>query len=162
MPVLLSLLAAVIHEAGHFLALLFCGVGLRDISFSPAGFTITHGETLSFAKENICLLAGIFMNLLFAPFGLLVGQPVFSAANLTLALLNILPIASFDGGRLLKNLLSLFLDPYPVSLLCAFLHWLFLFLLWAFGIFLLLFTGYNYSLFLTVICLFVGTVRGDG
>lgn len=94
----LALLACLLHEAGHILAMKF---RVSLVTFSASGIKITPktGETKSLAKEIFILLAGPSVNFLLF---LLFGEGEFGAINLVLMIYNLLPINSLDGGRILK------------------------------------------------------------
>lgn len=113
---LFALSATALHELGHLAALsLFCpeGVGIRVVAF---GLRITPrgGRLISHGREAIAALAGPAANTLAAAIALALSgasgasAPLvcFASVNLILAALNLIPISSFDGGRVLLSLLS--------------------------------------------------------
>jgi len=159
LSLIIPLAAALAHEGGHLVAMLLCRVPLKSIRITPAGIDIVHGEALSYRHENLCLAAGISVNLLLFVFSLPSQKngrlSLYSLSHLTLALLNALPIPSLDGGRLLENLLLRFLSPYQAKRTVAIIGSLFLFFLWSAGIFLLLRTAGNGTLFFLCLYLFL-------
>ena len=104
----LCVLTALLHEAGHFLAVWLWGGGLESVELNASGATIrARAERLTYGREILCVLAGpaasLTAALLFAlwsdtiPFGL-------TASGLCLmqGLFNLLPARGLDGGRALR------------------------------------------------------------
>ena len=147
--------AAIIHEAGHLLCLIWWGVVPAKISLLPFGMRIERrgAAALSYGRETITALAGPAMNLALAGATAVVlafthnQQLVFPiVVNLGLALLNLLPIEPLDGGRMLRAIL---LSRYPESVCEIVLNWvtaLFLLPLAASGFYVLIKSGYNFTL----------------
>ncbi len=104
-----SLLFCVLHELGHLFAMRLLNVKPSEIRFYGAGISITTELSgLSRLSQAIIYLSGPAVNLALA--AALNGD--FRAVNLCLAVMNLLPVPYFDGGRLLALLLpekSLFL-----------------------------------------------------
>lgn len=108
--------AALLHEAGHFLALKRYGVPVRRIDVEPMGITIAYRETdCSLHASAVITAAGPASNLLCAlAAGLLLpfAKPeiqtdlgFFCFCNGFLAFLNLLPLERLDGGMLLRTIL---------------------------------------------------------
>ena len=100
---ILTLVAAVLHEMGHCLAIwLLTGEGARVRGHS-SGLRIRRGEALSYRSEIAILLAGPAVNislfLLSVPFGpSLDGYVrVYGLINLATGLSNLLPFEGYDG-----------------------------------------------------------------
>ena len=108
-----SLTAAVIHECGHLFAARLLKIELRSLDIGPLGATIrTRGSLISYGCEWLLCAAGPAANLAsgaaaymifhgskrFTPGGTAFG---FCSVSLMLALLNLLPVEGFDGGRML-------------------------------------------------------------
>lgn len=124
----LFLLAAVLlHETGHFVAFLALGEPLPSLSGRAGGLLFTpKGELLSYKRELLIAAAGPLFNLLGCAALLPALQNgveheasfCFFALNLLSALFNLLPIAGFDGGRVLFCALSLLL-PARAARVCS-------------------------------------------
>ena len=110
----LSILCAVLHESGHFLAFWLLTKKPPQISCSPFGFQLEmDGVLLPSRSENLLLAAGPAANLLAAAAGwALVSRRAsylcyfFLCENLCMALFNLLPVRFLDGGRLAANLIG--------------------------------------------------------
>lgn len=112
----LSLIACILHEGGHLLAMAVCGAYPERITFYGGGIALSKAEmdSLSDAKRLVILSAGCAVNLIAASVYLTMPGndtvAVFSAVNLIICLFNALPIGYFDGAGILEILLSKFLS----------------------------------------------------
>ena len=115
-PALILILTALLHEAGHLLAIKLTRVPLTGIDLEPMGITLHYNETacpfrtsalITFAGPAANLLCGLlslfFLTLFRLPFADVPG--FFCFCNLFLAFLNLLPLTRLDGGALLHTLL---------------------------------------------------------
>ena len=97
------LLAALLHEGGHLLAMLCLGVPPEDCVLGAFGARIRLGHRLSGYKENLVIsLAGPLVNFLCASVLLLCERTTPALVHLVLALLNLLPATALDGGEILR------------------------------------------------------------
>lgn len=94
-----SLLFCAAHELGHLFAMYLFGVSVSAVRFYGAGIAIFADgvSELSKPKRAAVYLSGPIVNLLLAA---VIGESA-RAVNLSLFMLNILPISYFDGGKLL-------------------------------------------------------------
>ncbi len=150
---LLTLAAALLHELGHLLAarLLKIPLGQLRLDFLGARMEV-RGRMLSYGEEWLLAAAGPMISLLAAAgaaplWSLSEAARSFSCASLVLGLLNLLPIRTFDGGRMLECGLSAFLSERWVQALMRLCSLLFLLLLWACAVYFLLRAGDGLSLF---------------
>ena len=111
----LCLASCLAHECGHLLCLMALGENPRKIYLGVFGMRIerTGGVRLSLARDCLAALAGPAVNLLlaglFAALGGRNGIGAFHKAalvNLGLALFNLLPVETLDGGQALYYILS--------------------------------------------------------
>ena len=117
---LASLLAALVHEAGHLLVLRFFGGGGGRLCVDAAGFRWERrGRLLSYGQEISVLLAGPLANMLFAfLLAFFAGEtgwkPGFflAGSQLVLGSFNLLPVLPLDGAQALELLLSWLTDPF--------------------------------------------------
>ncbi|MBQ3077846.1 MAG: hypothetical protein IJC43_08305 [Clostridia bacterium] len=110
----LLLLSAMLHEMGHLRALWHCGVPVTGVTLHPFGIEIeAPGLALLPYRDELCVAAaGPLCNLLTALctlltaalFGSFPGALFFTVCNLTLCLLNLMPVTGLDGGRMLAAL----------------------------------------------------------
>ena len=144
---LLSLLAAALHEAGHLAAALAAGMHCKKLTIYPFGADIRLAGLSSYRTDRLIALAGPLANLLFF-FCFLSLCPFFSAANLVLAALNLLPIASLDGGSLLHALIAPVFGPDTARRTVQIFSAITLILIWCASIYLLLYHDGDPTLFL--------------
>ena len=114
------LLAALLHECGHLLALKVFRVPIEGLRLTALGAELyaRGARRLSYAREMLVTLAGCGMNL---ACGFLIalaarrlsweGGFLFAGAHFLLAAFNLLPIPPLDGSRALTLLVSFFLGP---------------------------------------------------
>ena len=126
-PVCLAavLLAAICHEAGHYVALRLCGGRLAGVSVSAFGaqMRIRDRYRLSYGRESLCVLAGPLVN---GTLSWLLGLAgawreelyIFAGAQLILGVFNLLPLWALDGGRLLWIALAWLTDPFLADKVC--------------------------------------------
>ncbi len=120
---LLVLLSAALHETGHIIAMKICGAEIRSITILPFGAVIdSDAVSLSYGRDAVISLAGAGVNLICALWGwvffLLINNiyiAFFCICNLFLAVVNLLPIKTLDGGRALEALLYMRVPVYKVQ-----------------------------------------------
>ncbi len=154
--VMSALAAVIIHESGHLTAGRLCGAGVRNITVCGLGASIEFDRAFCVYDEITVLGAGMIFNLISASVGTLLGEgfKVFVAFSLGYAMLNMLPIASLDGGGVFSAVTSLKLSYRAHAAVCGTVSFVFLFILWQIGIFILFKTEANITLFLMCMCLF--------
>ena len=149
---MVTLAAAAVHEVGHLLAARVMRVPLSLLRMDLLGARLdVSGRVLSYGEEWLLCAAGPLASLLCAAAAATLWRVseyavTFSCASLILGALNLLPIRTFDGGRMLESaLLSFFGERVAcgVGRGCTFL---FLFFLWAGAVYLLLRAGDGISL----------------
>ena len=150
--VLLTLLAALLHECGHLLAAKLMRIPMRGVRFDLLGVRLEiGGRMLSYGEEWLLAAAGPLTSLLCAAVAALAWRvsllfQIFSCASVVLGALNLLPIRTFDGGRMLECMLSHFAGARTVRCVMRLCSFLFLFLLWAAAVYFLLRAGDGLSL----------------
>lgn len=121
MTVLFFLLSAALHEGGHLAAMRMLRVPFYKLELRGTGAVI-HTGAASSGREAVCTAAGPMVNLLafLLTFRLL---PAMALVNLLLLCWNLLPLSSFDGGRLLHlALIALFSQPAADRISCVLDH----------------------------------------
>lgn len=155
---LFVILAAVLHEAGHIIAIKAAKCPLSQISVYPFGAHIKADITrVSYKTELWIYLSGplvnLFMFIIFVAlafgFRFLSRQFLFFGfSNFALFLANILPVKGLDGGKTLECALCLCgkRDLTKIDSLCELLSALAIFLLTLIALLVLHITNYNFSL----------------
>ena len=103
------LLAAGIHELGHWLCLWAMGAPPRAVYLSALGARM-EVPPLPYEKAALAAAAGPLSSLLLALCWPI--YPELGFLSLILGLFNLLPLGGLDGGRILENALYLRLPPY--------------------------------------------------
>ena len=139
-----TIFAAALHELGHLMAARCMGIPLKNIRLDLLGARIEiGGRMLSYGEEWLLAAAGPLTSLIVslgaAPFWQLSTHAVtFSCASVILGGLNLLPIRTFDGGRMLETTLMRFTTPRICRRFMNLCTLVFLFLLWAVAVYFLL------------------------
>ena len=112
-----TVVACLLHEIGHLLAMYISGVGPDKLVFFCAGISIGSVELdfAPFKKKIFILSAGVLVNLLCSLFFYLLGHELFSAMHLAIGLFNFFPVGNLDGARILQAVLSRFIRPHLVD-----------------------------------------------
>ncbi len=162
----MSLLAAALHEVGHLVAARFLKIPIRAMRFDFLGARIdVKGRILSYGEEWLLCMAGPLSSLVASLVGSLFWSHTklaiaFSCASLLLGLLNLLPIQTFDGGRMLECALLSFTTPQKVTSILRGCTFLFLWLLWAFSAYLMIKIADGISLFFFTLTLLARFFEG--
>ena len=140
--------AALIHEGGHYLAALVCGVHVKGIRLDLLGARMEISGLLSYGREFFVAMGGPLMNLLSVavthflmktgviPFGN--GGTLFMYASAGLGLLNLLPVGTMDGGRMLTSAIAGIFSPECARICLGITTMLCLFGLWSLSAYALL------------------------
>ena len=103
-------LAAASHEAGHLLAAKALGIPLRRANMTGSGGRLTFDFSRSgYGREALVHLAGPAAGILAAAAALILrfpGGERFAGMSLVLSEVNLLPMQGFDGGGILRCVLS--------------------------------------------------------
>lgn len=140
----LTLLAAFFHECGHLLAARLMHIPLRQLRLDFLGARMeVSGRMLSYSEEWLLCAAGPLTSLGSAALAACFWQRLpqaqtFSCASLVLGILNLLPIRTFDGGRMLDATLSHLFGARTALFALRLCSFLFLFLLWSTAVYFLL------------------------
>lgn len=153
----LILLSVLLHETGHFAAMLALGVRVEKITVLPLGIDMKRQEKyISYPRQMLIDLAGITVNLIM--FFVFRGCEFFAYTNLLYALINLLPVKGLDGGNALEALL-LFLCSYDrAHRILRGVSLVFLILLWMLGVYILFILNGNISIFALSVFLFVTVI----
>lgn len=151
-------LAALLHELGHIFAAEFLGCEIRELAFMPFGIRmkLKKGlETLSKKKKIIVLFSGCAVNFLccFLLFIINNRLTVIATLHLIIAVFNLLPVGTLDGGRILFEIVLIKFPFNRAQIICDFVSFLIAGFLFILGAIMLIKTGYNFSLVVTAIYL---------
>ncbi len=154
----IPLLAAAIHELGHIICANIFSIPIKKFRLNLFGALIeTDPLNCSYKKEAILSAAGPLANIICSLLVLALfdrgffvtsrGLQYFFISSLSFAFINLLPIDSFDGGRLLSCILLQWLTPEAVGKILKYLSIFFFFIIWSFSVYLIMKTGSSLSLF---------------
>lgn len=117
--VIISLFSSLFHESGHLFFMLLFSCVPRLIEFGAFGIRIEKNENrlISYRKEAIIALGGIFSNMILSAVGIGFYFWVKNewslrlfAVNIFIALFNLIPVRQLDAGRCLECIFSSFAD----------------------------------------------------
>lgn len=113
--------AALLHEGGHYLAALTCGAKVKGLRMDLLGARMEVDGLLSYGKELFIAAGGPLVNFVTAALAYLLvsrgllpdgeGAALFIWASVGLGVLNLLPVGTMDGGRILSAALSGLFSP---------------------------------------------------
>ena len=142
---LAALLGLMLHEAGHIAAMKLCGIKECTVELTPFGGVADAAgyHRLAPGKKVACVLGGLAASGVLAAVCLLPQirgnfTEAFLECNLTMLLLNLLPVWPLDGARLLLCLAEKAGLEKPVMRATVFLGYLFaasMFFLGIYGVF---------------------------
>lgn len=170
------LFCAAIHELGHLLAAKILNVKISEMAFDIAGAKIIPaGQISSYKHEFLLCAAGPLASLCLSLFASIVcyrnfdinilfeeeisGIPqIFSAIilfSLIQAVVNLIPIDGFDGGRMLKSIAVYHFGVSTGLKISYVLTFIFSLILWMTSVYFLIKIGQGLSLFSFSICMFL-------
>lgn len=132
------ILCYLIHELGHILTSRLLGAKMRKLRVGPLHLSLLYDcSNLTYAKELLVQLGGIFFNLASATVVMLIPvlqgdvYDFFVVGSFSLAIMNLYPISILDGAGALRTLLLLIFPQdvaektsRAVSFACAIIMWL--------------------------------------
>ncbi len=140
-----------IHELGHISMAWLCKIPISEFKLGLFGATILPQNTLfSYNREILLCLGGPLFNFLSASLALNIfsSQSSFVLSSLALGTLNLLPIADFDGGRILSAILKKMLPINTALCFMKVISFISVFSLWTLSLYLLLRIGSSLPLFI--------------
>ncbi len=150
---MITLLAAVGHECGHLAAAKLMHIPLSKLHLDLLGARLeVSGGMLSYSREWLLSAAGPLTSLVLSLSAVPLWENweaarIFSCVSFLLGMLNLLPIQTFDGGRMLSGMLHSHLPCKTAERILWGISFVFLFLLWAVAVYFLLRVGDGLSLF---------------
>ncbi|MBQ8738260.1 MAG: site-2 protease family protein [Clostridia bacterium] len=159
---LILILCYAIHEGGHLFFAKACGVKMRKFQMKLFRLRLSYDfEGVSYKKELVVSLGGIVFNLVFLALPLIFRLKMaeitvfYILCNASLALMNIYPVSSLDGGRVLRCLLLLIFQEERAIKIYNFISAFAVGVLWIFAVYLQLVFNSNVSLFFISVFLLV-------
>ncbi len=160
----IALLACLIHELGHIVMFIAVGYTPQKLTFELTGIRLTKPiQELSRGKELLTQLAGSATNLLI--FFLLINTiekisylSLFAVTHLVLGLFNLLPLKSFDGGKILEIILSFFLSENITQKLCTVVNFLCIFVMLIVCVFMIITSKSSFTLLIMTIYLMISSL----
>lgn len=151
----LGLVCCVLHETGHLIFIKLCGGKIKAIRLGVYGMRITPAANLNLSplKEAAVCFGGPLMNLVLFLTSFIIGSHAFAAINFAMAVFNLLPIESTDGGNILYNILIYKTGEEKAKTALKILSAVFLFIMFCFGFAVLLKTKYNFTLLIVAVYL---------
>ncbi len=157
------LLASIAHEIGHFLAMLCLRDRPSRITLGIFGMRVErrHDGRLGYPALCAVSLCGPLTNALCA---LLLWRcaPEVALIHSVLAVFHLLPVVSLDGGEAVYDLLCLRLDEDTADRVIRCCSFVLLCFLTALGGWLLLASGYNFTLLVVCVYLFLRMFLREG
>ncbi len=147
-----ALIASVtLHELGHIVMAKLCGIELAELKLDFLGAALSpQNVTYSYGKEILLCLGGPLFNFVSALLFYSVlkcSNNLFIVSSIVLGTLNLLPVHSFDGGRVGEALLCIALGPQTATKIMRCVSFVFLFTLWCVSVYFLLRASVSLSLF---------------
>ena len=163
-------LFALAHELGHILAMMVFKIKVEKIKFGFVNIDLFQNGSDKIIKDKVnivVLFSGSFVNfLLFLAFyswffhsGKMIYY-FFSLQNLFIGVLNLLPVDSLDGGKILKIILSRYFNFFLVEKILKYVSFLILIPLFLLGVFVLFYSWCNFSLVILALYLIIFLFKG--
>ena len=153
--------SVLVHELSHLAAAKIHGGKVRSVSLTAFGISLGFSPPKTYGEEIFVAAAGPAASFLFAVLGHArggaFGGEVF-VFSLFLGLMNLIPLASFDGSRIISALLSLLFGESAAAKVSLALSYAFLFLARVISVYVLFYSGANFALLLFCAYIFVFTV----
>ena len=164
---LLTVAAALLHECGHLTAARLLHIRPHEMRLDVLGARLEiAGRVLSYGEEWLLAAAGPIASLIGAAVAALLWEitpyaSIFSCASLVLGVLNLLPIRTFDGGRMLECFCAATMGVRGAQRVLTGSTFFFLLLLWVAAVYFLLKAADGLSLFCFSLSLFLRFFDGE-
>ncbi|MBR2336028.1 MAG: hypothetical protein IKA62_07400 [Clostridia bacterium] len=182
------IVAAIVHELGHIIAAKILKIKIKEISFDFSGLRIEVDEKLTpYGTELVLAAAGPFANFI-ASFAVCIvmkkeGVDIISAfeaaekfidtgeanfagicvffvmSSCVQAVINLLPVKTFDGGRILYCTLAGVSDERIADSVLSVTSCVFAFMLWTVSLYLMLKMSAGLGIYIFSACIFAITLK---
>jgi len=160
----ITLVSVLVHELGHYIALKMLGGRITEVRLEATGAAIIYdGSRMSYMAELIAALSGPLFSFVLAYACARIGRRhgefwfTLSGVSLVLCAFNLLPAITLDGGRVLYTLLAHVFSADTAEKICFAVSCIVSLDVMLTGLWLLLRTGWNFTLLVCGIWLFLGT-----
>ncbi|MBR2295923.1 MAG: site-2 protease family protein [Clostridia bacterium] len=158
---MMLILAYIIHELGHIIIAKINHIPMRKFKIGSFRLSLSYDcSGVPYKKELFVCLGGIAFNLLFASLMAILklykydSISFFILCNLSLALMNLYPVSTLDGGGILKCLLMMLFDTEKAEKISKIISLIAVFILWLCAVYLQLVFDSNISmLFISIFLL---------
>jgi Zn-dependent protease len=155
------IVSVTVHELAHFAAMKLYGGRVESVRLTAFGISLGFSAPKTYAEEIFVAAAGPLASFLCAFMGYVrgggFGDNVF-LFSLFLGIINMIPIASFDGSRIIKSSVAHFFGISAAEKTADALSFSFLFFIWVIAVYILFYSGVNFVLLLFCAYIFVFTV----
>lgn len=153
-----------LHEIFHILAAIYYKIKINKVNITPIGLTaeLSFTKSIELKKEIYIYLCGPLFNLLMIITGCILNLyfenysntiSFFVLSNISLLLINLVPILPLDGGRILKATLHNKIGFYKTYKVLNISSKIFVLLLAIIGVLQTLYSHYNFSILIICILL---------
>ncbi len=163
-----AILCAAIHEVGHIAAAGLLKMELYELDLGFMGARLkTSGRLHSYKSEISLCAAGPMFNFASALVCMAFFKnkggmyEFFIVSSFFLGILNLLPIRSFDGGRIFECILSVCFSPDIARQIIDVTSFAVIFVLWSASVYILLTCAASLNLFIFSLSLFASLFIGD-
>ncbi len=168
--VLTMIVCVLLHECAHILAARSLKIPIKSLHFNMFGARIELGDPLgSYISEFAVAFAGPALNILLGVVGIIIYREqagdrllFFTLTNFALAIVNLLPISTLDGGRMLSSLASQFFGSDAAERIMRFVSFAVIVLLWLISVFMWFYFEENISLAVLCMHLFLNLIIKRG
>ncbi|MBQ9745351.1 MAG: M50 family metallopeptidase [Clostridia bacterium] len=153
--------SVLVHELSHLAAAKMCGGRVQSLRLTAFGISLGFSPPKTYGEEMFVAAAGPAASFAFAALGQARGGEFGAQVclfSLFLGIMNLIPIASFDGNRIVSAALSLLFGEAAARAVSSALSHAFLFLAWVLAVYVLFYSGVNFALLLFCAYVFVFTV----
>lgn len=157
------LLAAIFHELGHLFSMKLFRVKIHSLTVLPYGAVISSDVALlPYKKEAVVALSGVIINIIisavFCAAWLFSGDIYtlfFCVCNVFLAIINLVPVPTFDGARAIEAVLCEYFAEEKTQLYMDNVYYFSFLTLVLLSLYVLNVTGGNFSLVILLTYMFI-------
>ncbi|MBE6624030.1 MAG: hypothetical protein E7622_00140 [Ruminococcaceae bacterium] len=160
-PFMLALCYA-FHELGHIFFAKIQKIPVKKLRVGSFRLSISYDcSAVSYKRELLVCAGGVIFNLLGAIIGAIFlpngseSASFFTMCSLSLALMNIYPISTLDGGRIFRCIFLIIFDEERAQRICKWLSFVSAFILWLCAVYAQMVFNSNVSLFFISVFLLV-------